>query len=84
VSGGERLVKIVLVIVAVIVLARLTVPALVFTGIGLVALWYVSLLVYPEKQCGWCGGKGARGGGGFMRKCGSCQGTGRVKRMGAP
>jgi hypothetical protein len=51
-----------------------------------VALWGLSLLVYPQRVCRSCHGAGHRPllGSAVTRTCGPCGGTGRLRRWGAP
>jgi len=56
---------------------------IVLGALGLIALWRVSLVIWPEKKCGLCDGKGARGVLGMLRPCGRCHGSGRETRIGA-
>jgi len=72
-----------LAVVLVVVLVGFSLPLLVGAG-ALVLLWRVSLVVWPDKRCSSCQGMGARSGPlHWQRGCGECQGSGRVRRMGA-
>jgi hypothetical protein len=60
-------------------------PVEVIVGLAVAGvLWWVSVLVWPEKMCRACRGAGHRSGfANWTRGCGECQGTGRVPRIGA-
>ena len=49
------------------------------------ACGWLSVRLYPWKDCPSCGGRGRiQGGGGIHRDCGKCNARGRVRRWGAP
>lgn len=53
-------------------------------GAVVFGLWRLSLLVWPDKRCPTCQGRGSRNGPLHWRAgCGECRGTGRVPRIGA-
>jgi len=56
----------------------------VIVGIGvLIGIWYISLLVWPDKRCQSCNGQGSKGPFSLRRRCSPCKGRGRVSRIGA-
>lgn len=58
-------------------------PSLLGWPIGIAAFWALSLVLFPEKKHKICKGTGAYGMMGMLRTCGGCEGTGRIKRIGA-
>jgi hypothetical protein len=59
---------------------------LTLAGLGLLALWPISLLLHPFTTCGSCQGTPRSYGSVATRSfrlCGSCGGTGRRLRVGA-